>query len=185
MQAHGRRGSGAWAIMYAPLRQAHRRRSTTAEGSDSVSEIERVSIREAAQRLGVSQDTIRRKIRAGTLPAAKVATPQGFVWLVELAGDAQSVIDDAPQQDAAQAAAIELALLQERLASADRMLDELRSDRDAWRERAQQDAEAAREMRVLLQQAQSIALALPATTEASPAQAQQQGVLSRWRRRSS
>jgi excisionase family DNA binding protein len=155
-----------------------------------MSGIERVSIREAAQRLGVSQDTIRRRIRAGVLPAAKVETPQGYVWLVELVVEQPEPGDATAAQDDRQATAADLALLQERVAGAERMIDELRADRDAWRERAQQDAEAAREMRVLLQQAQSIALALPAKTEAPQPQAQtieqaSAGGRWRWRRRSS
>jgi transposase len=43
-----------------------------------------ISIREAAQLQGVSQDTIRRRIRRGELNAYKEPTPQGFRWVVEL-----------------------------------------------------------------------------------------------------
>ena len=43
-----------------------------------------ISIREAAQLQGVSQDTIRRRIRRGELKAHQEPTPQGFRWLVEL-----------------------------------------------------------------------------------------------------
>jgi hypothetical protein len=46
--------------------------------------MERVTIREAAQRLGVSPDTIRRRIAKGELQAVQEARPQGFVWMVEL-----------------------------------------------------------------------------------------------------
>jgi len=45
---------------------------------------ERVTIREAAERLGVSPDTIRRRITRGTLEAVQEPRPQGFVWMVEL-----------------------------------------------------------------------------------------------------
>jgi len=45
---------------------------------------ERVTIREAAERLGVSPDTIRRRISKGQLEAAQEPRPQGFVWMVEL-----------------------------------------------------------------------------------------------------
>jgi len=46
--------------------------------------MEKVSIGEAAQRLGVSTDTIRRRIGKGELTAHQEPTPQGFRWKVEL-----------------------------------------------------------------------------------------------------
>jgi excisionase family DNA binding protein len=48
---------------------------------------EQLSIPEAARRLGVSQDTIRRRIRRGELPAHQQLTAQGYRWLVELPVD--------------------------------------------------------------------------------------------------
>jgi len=46
--------------------------------------METVSIGEAATRLGVSADTIRRRIGKGTLNAEQEPTAQGFRWKVEL-----------------------------------------------------------------------------------------------------
>ena len=46
-----------------------------------------VSIKEAAQRLGVVEATVRRHIRNGELVAHQVPRPQGFVWMVELPED--------------------------------------------------------------------------------------------------
>ncbi len=43
-----------------------------------------VSIQEAATRLGVSVETIRRRVHKGVVKARQVTTPQGFVWMVEL-----------------------------------------------------------------------------------------------------
>ena len=43
-----------------------------------------VTIQEAAQHLGVSQDTVRRRIRKEELQATQTPTPQGFRWVVEL-----------------------------------------------------------------------------------------------------
>lgn len=43
-----------------------------------------VSINEAAQRLGVSTETIRRRLHKGSLKGEQVTTPQGFVWTVDL-----------------------------------------------------------------------------------------------------
>jgi excisionase family DNA binding protein len=44
----------------------------------------RVSVQEAAQILGCSEKTIRRKIKAGTLTAHRLPTSQGYEWRVEL-----------------------------------------------------------------------------------------------------
>ncbi len=45
----------------------------------------KVTIKQAAARLNVSEITVRRRIKAGHLRAVKEETPQGFVWMVELA----------------------------------------------------------------------------------------------------
>jgi hypothetical protein len=44
-------------------------------------------IAEAAVRLGVSQDAIRRRLKAGQLEGKRELMPQGFRWLVLLDGD--------------------------------------------------------------------------------------------------
>ena len=46
--------------------------------------MQQVSIDEAARLLGVSQDTIRRRIRNGELKAQQEARPQGYIWRVLL-----------------------------------------------------------------------------------------------------
>ena len=43
-----------------------------------------VPMGEAAQRLGVSVDTIRRRLRKGELQGQHRPTPQGFIWLVHV-----------------------------------------------------------------------------------------------------
>jgi len=48
--------------------------------------METVSVGEAAQRLGISTDTIRRRIRAGELVAHKEPTPP-YRWQVQLKND--------------------------------------------------------------------------------------------------
>lgn len=45
---------------------------------------EYVSIQDAAQRLGVSPDTIRRRVRSGELEGQQEKTAQGFVWRVKV-----------------------------------------------------------------------------------------------------
>jgi hypothetical protein len=47
-----------------------------------------VTIAEAAKRLGVSVDTVRRRVKDGSLTSQQLQRPQGFTWQVFLA-DAQ------------------------------------------------------------------------------------------------
>src|SRR5918992_3522033 len=46
--------------------------------------MELVTMTEAARRLGVSTDTIKRRLRRGELKGRKQPRPQGFTWLIEL-----------------------------------------------------------------------------------------------------
>lgn len=43
-----------------------------------------VSVTEAARELGISTETVRRRIKSGDLPAERAIRPQGTVWLVSL-----------------------------------------------------------------------------------------------------
>lgn len=47
----------------------------------------RVSKSEAASRLGVSVDTIERRLKAGELKGHKEPRPQGYRWMIELPDD--------------------------------------------------------------------------------------------------
>jgi len=49
---------------------------------------QRVPLREAAARLGVSVDTVRRRLRRGELTGVQAPTPQGFTWLVDVPEEA-------------------------------------------------------------------------------------------------
>jgi len=44
-------------------------------------------VAEAARHLGLSTRTIRRKLHDGELSGRQLSTPQGFVWMVELADE--------------------------------------------------------------------------------------------------
>lgn len=112
---------------------------------------ERLSIAEAAERLGVSLDTVRRRRVKGELASEKEETPQGFRWVILLPKEEPDEQEEAPEPEPTPAQAIELELLRERV-------DELKEERDAWREQARRSGEAERELRILLQQAQSFAL---------------------------
>jgi hypothetical protein len=134
--------------------------------------IERVSIKEAAERLGVSQDTIRRRLKSGELAGEREKTPQGFVWCVELP-QGPSNVDAAAGEPTATASAplgdgVEVAQLRERVAGLERLAEELKGERDAWREQAQRDGEAARELRVLLRNEQMWALPQETTRQDAP-----------------
>jgi len=53
--------------------------------------VEKVSVGEAARRLGVSTDTIRRRIGKAELTAHREPTPQGYRWEVELEPNDQAL----------------------------------------------------------------------------------------------
>jgi hypothetical protein len=128
---------------------------------------ERVTIKEAAERLGVSADTIRRRLKAGELQGERQKTPQGFIWLISLPEDAPSepTVPREPKVDT-----VELMILHERLAGLERLLEErghrvneLEAALAAEREAAISEREASAQLRVLLQQAQTLAGAVPAS----------------------
>jgi hypothetical protein len=133
---------------------------------------ELVSIREAATRLGVSADTVRRRLKRGELGGEQEATPQGFVWRVEVPVETQPTAP-AEATNAAQAAsvlvedALEAARLRERVDGLERLVGELRGERDAWQAQAERHEGAARELRILVRQAQELSRALPATADSS------------------
>lgn len=124
---------------------------------------ERLSIRDAAERLGVSPDTIRRRMKKGELVGEKEPTPQGYEWRIilptEESDTGEPQLDEAPEPPRSEA--IELELLRERI-------DELKEERDAWKEQAQRSGDAERELRILLRQAQELALPAKATPQDAP-----------------
>jgi excisionase family DNA binding protein len=82
-----------------------------------------VSVEEAARRLGVSDATVRRRVRAGTLEGERLARPQGEVYRVResaLPPDSQvaaadTLAEEAPTTDMT-------SLLRERLLAADNLI---------------------------------------------------------------
>lgn len=57
-----------------------------------------VSVQEAAQILGCSEKTIRRRIKAGTLTAHRLPTSQGYEWRVQLDGGTDQSLSSAAAQ---------------------------------------------------------------------------------------
>jgi excisionase family DNA binding protein len=104
----------------------------------------RLTISEAAQRLRVSEMTIRRRIRSGEIQGVQVNSPGGFAWVVDLP-DEPTV--DEPSPDTS---------------SLRELVDELRSRVAAQDQELEARRREVQELHVLLQQAQA---ALPAPQE--------------------
>jgi hypothetical protein len=130
---------------------------------------ERVPLKEAAIRLGVSVDTVRRRLKVGDLTGERRQTPQGFVWYVDLPEPepkpkltvdepAVSVVEAVVEEES------EVIRLRERVAGLERLLEEVKRERDDWQAQASRHEDAARELRILVRQAQSLAQALPMQT---------------------
>ncbi len=135
---------------------------------DDRADVERVPLKEAAERLGVSLDTVKRRMKAGELVGHRKPTAQGFVWHVEVPARSE-----AEEREPPAGALLELAISRERLAGMERLLEEraervaeLEASLAAEREAATSEREASSQLRVLLSQAQTLAGAIPAN--ASP-----------------
>src|SRR5215212_11708779 len=124
-----------------------------------------VSLRDAAEALGVSTDTVRRRLKRGDLPGEQRSTPHGPSWFVLLPRETAAVAapgDEPPVPGAVNeltGAAIELAVLQERVAGLEATLTQVQEERDRL-------VQGERELRALLhQQAIAFTLALPISTQ--------------------
>jgi hypothetical protein len=71
-----------------------------------------LSVPQMADRLGVSEATIRRRLKVGTLRATQRATPQGFVYEIEAPeGDIPALAPPKPREDYVAHLEAEIALL--------------------------------------------------------------------------
>jgi len=59
-----------------------------------------VSIAEASRILGISQDTVRRRLRTGELSGERVQSPGGFKWLVDVPEPATTDADNHGETEA-------------------------------------------------------------------------------------
>jgi len=121
---------------------------------------------EAAVMLGVSPDTIKRRLQRGELKGHQEETPQGFRWIIVLPDDNDPSIDpstapaDAPATTGAPQAFHELVdVLKEEVAQ---LRQQLQTQTTAYQEQLGAKDEQIRELHVLLQQTQA---ALPAPRE--------------------
>ena len=154
---------------------------------------ERLTINAAATRLGVSPDTIRRRLRAGELAGEREPTPQGYRWVVlfPVTLEVPAVADPAPitGDDVHRSTSdtgtdvTELATLRERVAGLERLGAELAAERDAWRDQAARHEEAAQQLRTLVAQAQQMTRALPAGDVATAADPSTPAPVAPWWRR--
>jgi hypothetical protein len=138
-----------------------------------------VPVRDAADRLNVSEDTIRRRLKASALKSRKESTPSGFRWLVEVPDDASAPPMQAPAPDSnhapADAHAGEAVVLRELVGVLKAEVGTLTAtlaarDRDIDR------------LMILLQRAQQSALTQPAPAGAQAGRRQGLQQRSWWRR---
>jgi len=116
-------------------------------------DVELLTIAETAQRLGVSTDTIHRRLRKGELVGHQQPTPQGFTWLTEFAGGPRNTNGVATAD--APATAGELQRLEQMVSMVEQQVETLREELARKNTQIEQ-------LHVLLQQQ---ALALPAPRE--------------------
>jgi excisionase family DNA binding protein len=87
---------------------------------------DRVTIQEAARRLGVKEDAIRKRIQRGTLPHEKTEEGRVFVWVPITQDTAQDMTEDAYQDTGRDELIVELRdqvrFLREELARKDAIL---------------------------------------------------------------
>jgi hypothetical protein len=117
-----------------------------------------MNVVEAAQFLGVSTHTVKRRLKKGELKGEQQATPQGFVWLVEVANDpveCEAAVADGsgaiPTASPDRAGHFEevIELLKSDLEARDKQINFLKEELESRRREVQ-------ELHVLLQQAQAV-----------------------------
>jgi hypothetical protein len=118
-----------------------------------------ISIQEAATRLGVSVETIRRRIHKGVLKARQVPTPQGFVWMVESPNEEPQ--RETPAEESEPMHEL-IAVLKAQLEKKDHQLE---IQAAAHQEQLEAKDRQIEQLHVLLQQAQA---ALPAPRDSRP-----------------
>jgi chromosome segregation ATPase len=120
--------------------------------------VELLSIGQAVTRLGVSEVTIRRRLRKGELNGHKRQTPQGYVWLIELPDD---VSEDNKNSDNGEGESLSelVAALRSQVEGQQELVDSLQAQVKVQQEELTAKNKQIEQLHVLLQQAQA---ALPA-----------------------
>ena len=128
-----------------------------------------VTVLEAARCLGISPDTVRRRISTGELKARKEINGKNFTWWVEVAEDLVStgqVIQEGPtpihEQDGERSNTSNIVDVQTLLDSQASLIATLKAQVQAQQEELESRRREVQELHVLLQQAQA---ALPVPQE--------------------
>ena len=119
-----------------------------------------VTLAEAAHHLGVSVDTVRRRLQKGELKGQQQARPQGFIWLIDIPEETEPSSSVAGSQvDAEVNSEVSLAACQAEISRLESMVAMLQDRVNAQQEELEARRREVQELHVLLQQAQA---ALPA-----------------------
>jgi hypothetical protein len=129
-----------------------------------------VTMTEAARRLDVTVETVKRRLRRGELQGHKQPRPQGFTWLIEMpedTGDQDSTPSVTPSDTPTSNAEVHrledmISLLQKELAIA---REELEHQRSMYQSELVSKNKQIEQLHILLQQAQA---ALPAPRDNRP-----------------
>jgi hypothetical protein len=121
--------------------------------------VELVSISQAVTRLGVSEVTIRRRLRKGELKGQKLQTPQGYVWMVELPDDVPADIKNGSNGQGESLSEL-VAALRSQVEGQQELVDSLQAQVKAQQEELIAKNKQIEQLHVLLQQAQT-ALSAP------------------------
>jgi hypothetical protein len=132
--------------------------------------MELVTMAEAARRLDVTVETVKRRLRRGELQGHKQPRPQGFTWLVEMpedTGDRDSTPSVTPSDTPTSNAEVHrledmISLLQKEL---DITREELEHQRSMYQGELVSKNKQIEQLHILLQQAQA---ALPAPRDHRP-----------------
>jgi hypothetical protein len=125
-----------------------------------------VTLAEAAHHLGVSVDTVRRRLQKGELKGQQQARPQGFTWLIDIPEETEPSSSIAGSQaDAEVNSEVSLAACQAEISRLESMVAMLQDRVNAQQEELEARRREVQELHVLLQQAQA---ALPAPRDNRP-----------------
>ena len=132
--------------------------------------MELVTMTEAARRLDVTVETVKRRLRRGELQGQKQPRPQGFTWLIEMpedTGDRDNTPSVTPSDTPTSNAEVHrledmISLLQKEL---DITREELEHQRSVYQSELVSKNKQIEQLHILLQQAQA---ALPAPRENRP-----------------
>jgi hypothetical protein len=130
----------------------------------------KVSIAEAGHRLGISQDTVRKRLRLGELTGTQIRAPGGFRWMVELPDDVPGAEtkkngNKEPVDREDQSLPELVAALSATVEGQQELIEALQSQIQAQKDQLESRGREVQELHVLLQQAQA---ALPAPRDNRP-----------------